>query len=276
MKIEDYAPQEPLTEQGAGYKAVTLYLSSRVPAGEEFSYGDDPCQRLIVHPAAKPNGTVLAFTFGGGWTNGYKEMMSFMAPAMNAAGVTFVTFGYRLAPQHLFPVGWMDAARTLQWLHANVGRWGANPKRLFVGGHSAGAHYAALLATRRDWQAGLGLPADVVRGVLPISGIYWFGEGSGLSMRPRFLGSAEAGNDVAASPGMHLVPPPPPMLLAHGSEDFPHLSAQAERFERELAAAGGDAERIVLPGRNHFTACYAAGEADGPWAARAIAWLAAH
>ena len=275
MKIEDYAPQEPLTEQGAGYKAVTLYLSSRVPAGEEFAYGDDPCQRLIVHPAAKPNGTVLAFTFGGGWTNGYKEMMSFMAPSLNAAGVTFVTFGYRLAPQHLFPVGWMDAARTLQWLHANVARWGGDPKRLFVGGHSAGAHYAALLATRRDWQAGLGLPADVVRGALPISGIYWFGEGSGLSMRPRFLGPAEAGNDVAASPGMHLAPPPPPMLLAHGSEDFPHLCAQAERFERELRGAGGDVERVVLPGRNHFTACYAAGEADGPWAARAIAWMAA-
>ena len=48
---------------------------------------------------------MLLFWHGGGWTSGYKEWMGFMAPALNAAGVTFVSAGYRLAPEHVFPAG---------------------------------------------------------------------------------------------------------------------------------------------------------------------------
>ena len=101
--------------------------------------------------------------------------------------------------------------------------------------------------------------------------MYLFGDGSGLSARPRFLGPAE--NDRAASP-IQNIDTTPPFLIAHGSEDFPHLMAQAESMEHALADAGGDVERVVLEGRNHFSACYAGGDADGPWVPRALAWMA--
>ena len=116
----------------------------------------------------RPDGRVLLFWHGGGWTSGYKEWMAFMAPAFNAAGVTFVSAGYRLAPQHVFPA----ARRRLRPQAVEVGEaeniaaHGGDPNDLFIGGHSAGGHYAALLAVDDRWMKPTGLPRDVVRGCL--------------------------------------------------------------------------------------------------------------
>jgi acetyl esterase/lipase len=271
MKIEDYPPQEPLSEAGQKYGAECLRRGEGL-TGEEIAYGDNAYQRLIVFRANEPDGRALLFWPGGGWTSGYKEWMSFMAPAFTRSGVTFVTAGYRLAPQHLFPAGVHDCAAAVRWVHANIARYGGDARKVFVGGHSAGGHYAALLAVKRDWQAALGLPADVVRGCLPLSGVFDFTEGSGLAMRPRFLGPS--GNEREASPRAHLHAALPPFFLAHGSDDFPHLIRQAEVFEADVRAAGGAVSREVLAGRNHFSASYAGGEADGPWVGKALAFMA--
>ena len=112
-----------------------------------------------------------------------------------------------------------------------------------------------------------------MRGCLPLSGVYQFTEGGGLSARPRFLGIGNAQIDREASPLHNLQPPLPPFLVAHGSEDFPHLMRQAEAFEQAVRAAGGTIARIVMPGRNHFSSSYAGGEADGPWVPHALQFM---
>lgn len=271
MRRDEYPPQEPLSEPGERYSDECWRRSASV-AAEEEAYGPDPYQRLLIARAATPDGHVLIFWHGGGWTSGYKEWMGFMAPAFTAAGVTFVSPGYRLAPRHVFPAGLEDCAAAVRWVYETIAKYGGRRDRIYVGGHSAGGHYAALFAVRRDWQAGLGLPADVIKGCLPVSGVYQFTEGSGLSTRPRFLGPS--GNEREASPIHNLQLPLPPFLVACGSEDFPHLIKQAEHFAAAVEANGGRVERLVMPGRNHFTASYAAGEADGPWVGPALRFMA--
>lgn len=276
MRIEDYPPQEPLSPAGQAYAAECMQRGAGVVASEEARFGADPYQSIAVHRAAKPNGAVYVFWHGGGWTSGYKEHMAFMAPAFTAAGVTFVTPGYRLAPQHLFPVQFEDCADAVAWVHANAARFGADPARIFLGGHSAGGHYAALLAVTQGWRRSRGLPADMVRGCLPISGVYRFGEGTGFAMRPRFLGPESAATDRAASPVQQIEGVPPPFLIAYGEKDFPHLIPQAEAMAAALRKTGGAVETIVMPGRTHFSASHAGGEANGPWVKRAVAWIAGH
>jgi acetyl esterase/lipase len=268
-----YPPQEPLSAAGQQYAAECLRRGAGL-AYEEAAYGTDPYQRLSIFRAAQPDGRVLVFWHGGGWTSGYREWMHFNAPAFTGAGVTFVAPGYRLAPGHVFPTGWEDCMRALAWVHRNIAAYGGDPAKLFVGGHSAGGHYAALLAARRDWPSRVDLPGGVVKGALPVSGTYWFGADSGLSMRPRFLGPEGTNSEDDASPLRRLAPPLPPMLLFHGTEDFPHLVKQAEAFEHAVRAAGGAVERIAMPGRNHFSAHYAGGEADGPMVPAALAFMA--
>jgi len=213
---------------------------------------------------------VFLFWHGGGWTSGYKEWMSFMAPAFTAAGVTFVSAGYRLAPTHLFPTGLEDCAASLKWVAEHIAEHGGDAERIFIGGHSAGGHYAALLAAQAKRCADL--PTGRVLGCLPLSGVFDFGPASGLSVRPRFLGT-DPSNDVAASAIRHL-DKPLPFFVACGSDDFPHLVVQAKAFVEALKEAGGEVEALTMPGRTHFTASFAGGEADGPWVPAALAFMA--
>jgi acetyl esterase/lipase len=257
MKRADYPPQEPLTEAGEVYSSECWKRSEGI-AFDELSYGSDPYQRVAVYKPAKPNGTILLFWHGGGWTSGYKEWFGFMAPAFNAAGITFVSAGYRLAPANVFPVGLEDCIRGIEYVKKNL-----NPSRLYIGGHSAGGHYAALIAARGRKD---------LAGCLPISGVYEFGEGSGMSMRPRFIGAA---TEHEVSPRHQLASSMAPFLVAWGTKDFPHLIPQAERFVAAVKDAGGKAQGLPMEGLTHFTASYAGGEAGGPWVPAALRFMGA-
>ena len=274
MKLADYPPQEPLSALGASYQERVIARSAGIE-GREFAYGDDPYQRLTVYPADSATGEVLVFFHGGGWTSGYKEWMAFMAPALQARGVTLVTPGYRLAPGQLFPVGFDDAADALAWVHAHAGEHGGDARRIFVGGHSSGGHYAALLAATSDWQRRRGLPADVVRGCLPVSGVFRFDAESGLTMRPRFLGPAGEGDRAAAASPLLRIDAAAcaPFLLAWGSRDFAHLIVQGRQMHEALQRAGVAAEAFVFEGADHFEASLASGQGESGWPDRASAWM---
>ena len=274
MKRDEYPVQEPLSEAGQAYADECWRRGADVECSEH-AFGPDPYQRLLVSRAKHPDGRVLLFWHGGGWTSGYKEWMTFMAPAFCDAGVTFVSAGYRLAPQHVFPTGLEDCAIAVKWVAEHIAAFGADPSRIFVGGHSAGGHYAALLSVDSTWTRKLALPADAVRGCLALSGVYEFGEGSGLSARPRFLG-ADTGNDARASPRLHVTSSMPPFLIAYGTRDFPHLVDQAVRFAQAVREAGGDVETVVLDDRTHFTVSYAGGERQGPWVPAALSFMQRH
>ena len=201
-----YPAQEPFSEVARAYHDRVMELGREVHEGEVLPYGPDPYQQVLLYPAALSPGAVLAFMHGGGWTNGYKEWMSFLAPAVTRAGISFASLGYRLAPAHLFPTGLQDCADALRVIKDRT-----PSSALFVGGHSAGGHYAAWLAVRNTWWKERSFTANPIRGCLPVSGTYFFGEGSGLSMRPRFLGPGPT--ERAASP-IHEISDRTPFLLA--------------------------------------------------------------
>ena len=274
MNLQRYPAQEPLSPLGAAYAEQVLARGAGL-AGVEVDLGGDPYRTLTVFPSAQPSGDVLVFFHGGGWTSGYKEWMFFMAPALNARGVTLVCAGYRLAPQHVFPTGFEDCADAVAWVLRHIGAHGGDPRRVFVGGHSSGAHLAALLAVSAGWRQARGLGARPLAGWLPVSGTYRFGEGSGLSMRPRFLGPVADGRaEVAAAPLAQLdAAACPPALLTWGERDFPHLARQSEEMAAALQAAGVPVQCLVLDGCDHFQASFACGDADGPWVGPAVDWM---
>lgn len=272
MRPEDYPAQEPFSAIGERYHSEVLRLGAEV-AGSDVSLGDDPYQSVAVYQAEKPAGPVLCLIHGGGWTNGYKEWMAFMAPALTTRGITVVSFGYRLAPDHVYPTQFEDCAKAVAWTWRNIAYFGGDPEQIHVAGHSAGGHLSALLALRTDWQGACEVPTNVIKSALPISGTYLFGDASGLSMRPRFLGDPELGNEGPASPVTHIRPDAPPFLVAFGSKDFPHLITQAQNFAEQLAAAGVRTETLELEDCDHLGASYASGEPDGIWVRAAVAHI---
>jgi acetyl esterase/lipase len=275
VTLDEYPPQEPFTAIGARYHDEVLRRGASV-TGVESRYGADPYCSLTIVPAAEPNGDVLVVFHGGGWTNGYKEWMLFMAPALTAPGVTFVTAGYRLAPQHVYPTQLHDAYDAIAAVHRVIPEYGGDADRIFVGGHSAGGHLAALAGLRTGWTASRNLPDRVIRGALPISGTYLFGPQSGLAMRPRFLGPEGNGQEQDASPLTHVGPHMPPFLVSYGSNDFPHLRQQAQDFIAAMRAQGNDVTECELPDCDHLGASYASGEPASDWSGKAAAWMREH
>jgi arylformamidase len=175
---------------------------------------------------------------------------------------------------HPWPACFEDCAAAVAWLARNAANYGGDPARIFLGGRSAGGHLSSLLCVRRDWQVAHGLPQDVLRGCIPVSGVYLFGEGSGLSKRPQFLGPPEQNNEMAASPLRNIQGTPPPFFMAWGENDFPHLIRQAEAMAAALRSAGGRVETMVLPGCDHLSTSVPTGDPASPWMVQTHATLA--
>lgn len=273
MRLEDYPPQEPLSEFGREYQSECFRLSQGIQGHEHFYAEDHACQSLMMYPAKRPNGACLIFLFGGGWTNGYKEQVGFVAPALNDAGISVASVGYRLAPEYTFPSNLDDIKRAVKWVFDNADEYQIDQSRLFLGGHSAGAHLTSLLGVTQKWRKEMGLPNSVIAGCLPISGTYDFTPGNGLSMRPRFLGPIEEGNEVAASPLFNMEDCSTPFLVSFGSDDFPHLIPQAEKFIMVREKIAPMVDRLLLKGLDHMTVFTIGAAAGGAWSNRAIDFI---
>ena len=117
-----------------------------------------------VAPALTP---VFVFIHGGGWVAGHKEdYLGQKAPALAASGMMIASLGYRLAPQWKFPAEIEDVAAAIAWLHDNVARFGGDPDRMIVAGHSAGGHLAALVSTDERWLGAHHLPLTLFKGAV--------------------------------------------------------------------------------------------------------------
>jgi acetyl esterase/lipase len=147
LSAKDYPNQEGLPPAAIAYRQEALRLGAGVQ-GCDCRYGEDLYQRIALFIPPRPNGIVLGYMHGGGWTSGFKEILAFMAPAFLAS------IGYRLAPKHLLPIS-STMRLAVAWLHAEVANYGADSARVFIGGHSAGG---TMLPSSRS--AATGRPAS--------------------------------------------------------------------------------------------------------------------
>lgn len=138
----------------------------------DLAYGDAPSQRLDVFPAAQPGAPVLIYIHGGYWRSLDKADHSFVAPALVAAGATVVVPNYSLCPAVGIEAIALEMTQVVAWVHRHAASLGADPARIALAGHSAGAHLAAMLLCCRWKDVDAALPLQPVRGALAISGLY--------------------------------------------------------------------------------------------------------
>jgi acetyl esterase/lipase len=142
----------------------------------DIAYGTNPRQRLDVYSpldTSKP-GPVLVFIYGGAWNSGNRDFYRFVGEALASRGIVTVIPDYRVYPEVKFPGFVEDSAQAIGWALKNVARFGGDPKRLNVGGHSAGAYNAAMVAFDPRYAKAAGFDSTQIAGFVGLAGPYDF------------------------------------------------------------------------------------------------------
>jgi acetyl esterase/lipase len=217
--------------------------------------GADPVRhRLDIYlPKGKKGFPVLFFIHGGAWMHGNKNHFGIYAAlgrCLARHGIALVSPNYRLSPGVKHPEHIKDVARAFAWTHKNIAKYGGRPDEVFVGGHSAGGHLAALLGTDERYLKAHGLTLAAIRGVIPISGVYTVPDTPIL--RPVFGKDRAVFRD--ASPINHCSAASPPFLILYSDHELPGCEGkQAEAFAKALRAQSCQAEGVLVARRNHVT-----------------------
>jgi acetyl esterase/lipase len=221
----------------------------------------------IYTPNGAQNWPVMVMIHGGGWQIGDKSNANISAtkPAFFAAeGYVYVAINYRLSPTVQHPAHVEDVAAALAFLHDNIAKYGGNPDRLFVMGHSAGAHLAALVATDARRLMAYNKPLTILRGVVLLDGGgYDIPEIINLRGALRNNASVKIYTTafttdekvwIDASPMTHVAAGKgiPPFLIIHVARSI-GTRQQAQRLGEALAAAGVPAKVYEARGKTHST-----------------------
>ena len=262
--LADPDHQMPLPfPQAEAYARQVMALARELPTDGldvrlGVPYGRHPLHRYDVFgPKNAQDAPVLVFWHGGGWTNGYRGYVSFMAPLVAELGCILIAPSYRLAPRDRLPAAYEDGLAALRHVFDNAPSFGGCAHRLHLAGHSAGGHLAALVALRHADIRQAGIPAGAIRACLPISGImdlhHPAPEEGSLEQRVYTMVLSEPGDDVVMSPVHWSMGSTVPMHLSYGEQDSERVQRSNQELAHRLSQAGTPCSLSVEAGLDHFS-----------------------
>ena len=218
---------------------------------ERFSYGPTEIETLDIYKTTRWNAPIRIFIHGGAWRGGSAKDSAYPAEMFVTAGahyvaVDFVSVGD--ARGNLTPMA-DQVRRAVAWVYKNAARFGGDPNRLYLSGHSSGAHLAGVVLVT-DWQKDFGLPDEIVKGALLISGMYDL-RPVRLSKRSEYVKFTDE-MEQGLSTQRHLDKLKTPVILAHGTLESPEFQRQTREFAAVVKATRKPVQLIVGEGYNHF------------------------
>lgn len=219
-----------------------------------------------------PGGPVMLWIHGGYWRALGKSDQSLVSPGLVAAGVHVAVMEYSLAPAASLELIVHQVRTALAFVAGQAARRGADPKRLYAGGFSAGGHLTGMLLAD-GWHGDYGLARSALRGGIAFSGLFDL-EPIRLSHVNAWLG-LDAATAHRLSP-LYLIPPPGPaprLLVSYGGLETSEFKRQSEQYASAWADAGHAVQCAPEPDRNHFNLVGALGDPGHPLCRTAIAFM---
>lgn len=206
---------------------------------------------LDIHRPESAGGKapVVVFLHGGSWRNGDRKGYRFVGARLASAGALVLVPDYRKAPAHRFPDFEHDTARAVAWAREHAAELGGDPGRIYLMGHSAGAHIVAVVATDARYLAGVGLKPTDLAGVIALAGPFDFLPITDPKLREVF---GDEPDWPGSQPINFVDGDEPPFLLLHGTDDKTVWPRNSERLGRRLVGAGVEATFVPVPGKGHI------------------------
>lgn len=218
--------------------------------GRDIAYGPAERQTLDIWAPTDPSDMarpVLVFFYGGGWSDGYKNLYGWAAQALAARGFLVVVPDYRLVPEVHFPAFIQDGAEATAFAGTIARQYGGDPARLGVLGHSAGAHLAMMIALDRRYMAGAEAP-NLIRAAAGLAGPYDF---LPLDVPASINAFGRAPDLTLTQPVSFVRPDAPPLWLGHGAADTVVHAEDTTILRDRMQAVGGRCEAKLYPGLSH-------------------------
>jgi acetyl esterase/lipase len=229
-------------------------LNSLIPTNDyhltkNLAYGNLPRQHLDIYQPknARPDARIVIFFYGGYWSGGKKEDYRFVGEALSSQGLIAVLPDYRIYPDVTFPAFVQDGALAVRWVHDNADRLGGDPQHIYLMGHSAGAHIAALLTLDGHYLKDVGLDRSDIAATAGLSGPYDFQ----LNSIDEPIFHAHSTTQPSFEPIDFADGKEPPMLLLQGGVDTTVEPGNARRLAAVIQKNGGVVKVIVYPSRGH-------------------------
>ena len=253
------------TQQVQAFSALAVVngitSNGGVGVSKDILYGDAPDQDLDIYypkPLAKAMESqtdiktsypMVVFVHGGSWENGSKEEYAFVGQSLAQAGYVTAVINYRKAPEHVYPDYVEDTAQAIAWSYKNATRFHADPKRLAVVGHSAGAFNAIAAIANKDFLKPYGVKPKDIAAVIGIAGPYSydFRKFSSATAFP-----ADATPDEVM-PDRQIKGAQPPYLLLTAEKDTVVYESNTIKMTQALKAAGVNVETGEIAGASHAT-----------------------
>lgn len=244
-----YAPNQP--QVTARYATNSEATRVRLGTPRRYSYGPTPVEGLDVYVTKHPNAPINVFIHGGAWRGGLAKNYGFPAELFVNASAHYVVLDFinvLEAGGSLMPMA-EQVRRAVAWVYRNAQSFGGDPNRLYVSGHSSGAHLAGVVLVT-DWQKEFNLPSDTVKGGLCCSGMFDL-KPVRLSKRSAYVKFTDE-MEQALSSQRHLDNLNSPVIVAHGTLETPEFQRQSRDFAAAVKAAGKPVQLLVGEGYNHF------------------------
>jgi acetyl esterase/lipase len=212
------------------------------------NYGTLARQKLDIYKPinAKEPRPVIVFTYGGGFKAGSKDNYGFVAEAFSSLGYVTVIYDYRLYPQVTWPAYLEDGAQAIAWVNKEIIKYGGDPKRIIIAGHSAGAYIAAMLTVNPAYLRAANVPDGTIKAALTFSGAYDFWDDQ-QKANGGFIGADIQEVMGAAETAAQTQPiryiqsntnkTAAPFVMVHGSKDDLLNIAQAKSMKTKLETA---------------------------------------
>ena len=221
----------------------------------DLPYGPLPRQKLDVYAPKHHQGLspVVVFFYGGNWNSGERADYAFVGHALASRGYVAVIADYRLYPEVHYPEILQDTARAVAWTALEVRRYGGDPARLFVMGHSAGAYNAAMVALDASLLARHGMRQQDLRGWIGLAGPYDFLPIENPDTKPVFF---FPDTPASSQPINHVTAAAPPALLIapqRGHDKLVDPRRNTGGLAAALRAQGRPVTEQYLDGVSHAT-----------------------
>jgi acetyl esterase/lipase len=236
---------------GAALLSFASPAIGRVEHNVRYADGKRGCMDVYIPRRVAADTPLVVFVYGGSWQSGEKSIYRFVGAVLASRGFVTVIPDYRVYPQVVYPDFLRDNARAVAFARSHAAEWGADPNRLVLMGHSAGAYNVAMLALDRRWLAEVGVdPRRDIIGVVGLSGPYDF-----LPLRDPVYKTIFGPPDTLpdTQPINHVDGAAPPMLLFAGANDTLVDPGNSTRLAAAITARGGQATAKIWPRHTHVS-----------------------